>query len=232
MESVFRLTRSNYYQLYIVDDASPNSDYLKSVEKNAAKNAGRRGIVNNVHTVRNETQKGFAGACKAGFEKGESPYVCFINSDCVIRDPGWLRSMGECLIRMKAQGVRVVSAATDNSVGGDPSQQQESVGKHTEDHIIGEDSFLSLYCFMCHRELFGKLGGFLKEYPFGYFEDEEFAARLRKRGYKQAVAARSWVHHEGQATIRPLWRLRPDTKDEMEIANRERCIADMKTLSN
>jgi GT2 family glycosyltransferase len=230
LESIFRLTRSNYYQIYVVDDCSANDKYINTIGINSQKNAERSRQENIVTVHRNETQLGFAGACKAGFDLGESPYVCFINSDCLIKDTGWLRSMGETLLSLKEQGVRMVAPMTNNIVGGDEAQRGECFDRHPEDAIIGSDSHLSLYCFMCHRELFSRVGGFLKNYPYGYYEDEEFAARLRKYGYKQAVCRSSWVHHEGACTIRSIWRANPNLRKVMEEENRDRCIEDMKKL--
>jgi GT2 family glycosyltransferase len=228
MESIFRLTRSNYYHLYVVDDCSPNAQYSQIIQQNSIKNAEKQRKENVVHVKRNEVQKGFAGACRVGFEMGESPYVCFVNSDCLIKDIGWLRNLGESLISLYDQGVRVVTPATNNAVGGDDAQQKDT--PHSEDVIISENSHMSMYCFMCRRDLFNSIGGFLKEYPYGYFEDEEFASRLKKHGYKQAVAKKSWIYHEGQATIRPLWRSHPNIRDIMELENRNKCIEDMKKL--
>lgn len=181
-------------------------------------------------TIRNEEQKGYAGACKVGYEAGESPYVCFLNSDCRIEDAGWLRNMGETLLNLKSQGVRMVSPTMNNTVGGDPAQKGERFNHKNEDVIIGEDSFLTLPCFMCHRDLFNRIGGFLKEYKFGFYEDEEIAARLRKYGYKQAVSVKSYIHHEGQKTIKAIQRANPNIRKIMEEDNRQRCIEDMKML--
>ncbi len=200
------------------------------MEKNAAKNALRSKQEKRVFTVRNSTQKGFAGACKTGFDLGESPYVCFINSDCVIKDAGWLRSMGETLLELKSKGVKMVAPTTNNPVGGDPSQKGEIFVADGEDTIIADDSYLSLYCFMCHRQLFPNIGGFLKEYPYGFFEDQEIAMRMRKHGYLQAVCKKAWVHHEGEATIKSLWKSDPKIKEIMEENNRNQCIEDLKKL--
>lgn len=230
LETIFRLTRSNFYQVYVVDDASENADYINIIQRNADKNADRLKQNKVVHTLRLAEQKGFAGACKAGYDMGESPFVCFINSDCLIKDSGWLRAMGESLLTLKEQGVRMVAPMTNNPVNGDEAQKGEPFTRSAEDVILGDDSHLSLYCFMCHRELFRKVGGFLKQYPYGYYEDEEFAARLRKHGFKQAVCRSSFVHHDGASTIRTIWRENPNIRTIMEEENRQRCIEDMKGL--
>ena len=230
LDSIFRLTRSNYYKVYIVDDASPNAQFIKILEKNAARNANVRRIENNIKTIRLNEQRGFAGAIKAGFDVSESPYVCFINSDCKIETIHWLRSLGECLLRLKSQNVRMVCPMTNNSVGGHPAQTAKEKFVPTEDVILENGDFLSMYCFMCHRELFNHCGGFIKEYPYGFFEDEEFGARMQHYGFKQAVCGDSWVYHEGQSTIKSIWREKPEIEVIMQEENRKRCIADMKKL--
>lgn len=230
MQSLFRLTRSNYYRLILVDDCSPNPDFIMNIEQNARKHSSRTRQENVVKTIRNEEQKGYGFSCRVGFEAGESPYVCFINSDCKIEDSGWLRNMGETLLKLKPQGVRMVSPIMNNPLHGDPAQKGERLNRSLEDVIIADNSFLSLPCFMCHRELFSKIGGFLKEYPYGNYEDEEIAARLKKHGFKQAVCRSSYIWHKGNATIHSLWKTKPQTRKIMEEENRNRCIEDMKAL--
>ena len=223
VESIFAYTRSNYYNLFLVDDCSPNKEYIERVSRNLKKKR-----VGHVKTLRCKEQKGFAGACEVAYTRSEKPYVCFINSDCRIEDIGWLRSLGESLLNLKKDGVRLVVPRTNHPVNGDPRQKAEKGQK--ADDVILEDDFVSMYCFLCHRELFTRCDGFLKNYPYGFYEDEEFAYRMRKKGFKQAICGRSWVWHEGAATVRSIWRRDPNIRTIMEKENRERCIADMKAL--
>lgn len=183
-----------------------------------------------VKTIRNEEQKGFGGSCRLGYEAGESPYVVFLNSDCRIEDAAWLRNMGETLLKLKTNGVRMVSPMMNNPLHGDPAQKGGKNDRSLDDVILGDDSFLSLPCFMCHRELFSRIGGFLKEYPYANYEDEELAARLKKNGFKQAVCRSAYIWHKGSATIHSLWKTQPKTRKIMEEDNRNRCIEDMKAL--
>jgi GT2 family glycosyltransferase len=222
-ESIFQLTRSNYYTLTLVDDASPNENFIRVVAKNAK---------SFIKAFRCATPKGFAGAMKVGFERTESPYVCFINSDCVIQDIGWLRSLGEALIDMKKDGVRMVSPQTNNPVGGHEFQKAESKMDRGPNKIIPAGEHLSMYCFMCHRELFHRCGGFIKEYPYGYYEDEEFAARMNRYGFRQGVAGKSWVYHEGECTVKSICSKNPNIFKIMTEDNRDQCKIDMAKLSD
>lgn len=230
IESIFRFTRSNYYRICIVDDASPNAEFIETIKANATKNAQKRRAENVIQTIRLDEQRGFAGAMKAGFDATTNPYVCFINSDCQIEDVNWLRSMGECLLSLKEMDVRMVSPTTNNVVGNHSFQIGDKSLRVGGPYILKDPEFLSMYCFLCHRELFNRCRGFIKEYPYGFYEDKEFAARMRHYGFKQAVCRESWIRHEGQVTVKSLWRQKPELRDVMEKENLERCNADMKKL--
>src|SRR5690606_26388552 len=100
------------------------------------KNAEKLNQRNVVTTVRNESQLGFGGACRVGYEQGESPYVCFLNSDCRIEDSGWLRSLGESLLKLKHENVRVIAPMTNNPMSGDPAQLGDKSTRSQDDVII------------------------------------------------------------------------------------------------
>lgn len=231
VESIYRLTRTNYFNICLVDDCSPNQDYMNMVARNVEKTAMRRRVNNNLKVVRCEEQKGFAGALRLGYESTDGPYVCFVNSDCVVEDANWLRAMGESLLSLKHDGVRMVSAMSDNIVGGHDSQLGEKT-THKDDVVLEKGDHLSMYCVLAHRELFPKCHGFLREYPYGMYEDEEFSHRMWSCGFKQAVCRKSWIAHEGMATIRSLWRANPNLRTIMEDDNRNRCIEDIKKLGS
>lgn len=226
VESILRFTRSNYYCLCLVDDASPNSTYLEDVEKNLNR---RQTAAVEVKCLRCEEQLGFGGAAGVGFAATENPYVVVVNSDCEFEDINWLRAMGESLLSMKEQDVRMVSAKTNNAVGGSPKQEGEKDSRTDIDLILDDDEHLSMYCFMAHRELFSRIGGFLKPYPYGWYEDEEIAYRMKKHKFKQGVSSSSWVKHVGEATIKSLWRKNPTIRTAMD-ENHDRCAKDMQSL--
>lgn len=229
LESIFRFTRSNYYRLTVVDDASPNEAFVQLMSSNAQKNAELSKRSNVFKALRSTEQKGFAGAIKAGWERTKLPYVCFVNSDCVIKDIHWLRHMGETLLNLKSEGVRMVSARTNNPVNGS-KRQLGNKDEAVEDVILEQGDHLSMYCFMCHRDLFNHCGGFIKEYPYGWYEDEEFSYRMHKYGFKQAVSGKSWVYHEGECTVKAVQRNNPTVQGIMEKENHLRCVEDIQKL--
>ena len=230
IESIYSKTRSNYIQIYLIDDCSPNAEFVETITSNISKTSNNRGIENNFHAYRSTDRVGFAGAMKKAFDKGESPYVCFLNSDCIIEDPRWLQTMGEALMQHRDKGVRMVAPVTNNAVGGDSAQEGLKYERENELVVLEKESHLSLYCVMCHRQLFDKCGGFFKDYPYGYYEDEEFAGRMNHHGFKQAVCRNAWIYHEGMATVKEIWKTDATLQDVMKVENRERCIEDLKNL--
>lgn len=236
IESILRGTMTNPYTLTLVDDCSPNADY-----------AGHHlSEVKGLQVVRNSERLGFGGSCFQGFKNTKNPWVCFINSDCVIEDLGWLRAMGESLLSLKGEGVRMVSPLTNNALGHSYQEMtKEAYGAlgteeeradlildvaNKDDEGNSDPEYLSMYCFMCHRELFTRCGGFIRDYPYGWYEDMEFAYRMNKRGFKQAVCRSAWVYHEGEATIKELWRKHPETREIMEEKNFDLCQEHLREL--
>lgn len=228
LQSIFKFTRSNYYHVYVVDDCSPNMLFGKTIQENINKNATRTKTDLCMTLIRNEKQYGFGKSCQIGYMASQNPYVCFIQSDCLIQQFNWLRLLGESLLNLKDKSVRMISPVTNNSAGGSV-HQQEKIG--SDDVILEEDDYLSLFCFFCHRDLFKNIGGFIANYPYIGYEDQEIAFRLKKYGYKQAVCRSCFVHHEGGCTLKTVIRNNPQVAKIIEVENRERCIKDMNKIN-
>ena len=223
LKSIWTGTRSNPYEICLVDDSSPNSDFIRRMVDQPQ-----------VVSFRTPERLGFGGALKFGFERTTQPWVCFLNSDCVIENSAWLIEMGRSLMRLRGQGVQMVSARSNNPGSFVNSRLKAEktdmdAGGMIEDFILEDDEHLPLYCTMCHRDLFEHIGGFVKEYPYGWYEDEELAHRMRHHGFSQAICAKSWVRHDGAATIKALFKENPEAKKIM-ASNRDRCIADISLL--
>lgn len=214
IESVYRV-RSNPYRLTLVDDASPNAGFLAQIENQPQLNC-----------IRLEKRVGFGGALKIGFERTQQPWVVFMHSDVEAEDPLWMLKLGQTLLELRGQGVKMVSARTDNPMNDD----KRFVGKKGEiqEHVLlGKGEAMPLYCAMCHRDLFKHIDGFVKAYPFAMYEDQELSYRMGHFGFKQAVSGSSWVSHLGNATIGEVTRLNMAAAKEMQ-GNYDRCVSDMR----
>lgn len=220
--------KSNPYQITLVDDCSENKTFGEEIKRQFAKEAPD-GFKPQLQYLRSEKQLGFGGALRLGFDATTSPWVLFMHSDCIVEDPNFMINMGQSLLNWKREGVpvKMVSARSDNP--GDLQEAFAKKGEFGKSDIVLEEGVLPLFCAMCNRDLFAHIGGFIKPYPYAWYEDEELAYRMRKKGLRQGVCTRAWVGHVGGATIKYLWTKNPSAKDVME-SNRDLCVADMKRL--
>lgn len=219
IEGILYAVRSNPYLITLIDDGSPNYKFVENLKG-----------VPQINTVRLEQQVGFASALHAGYKATQQPWVMVMHSDCEIEDPMWMIHMGESMLKLKGQNVKLITAKTNNPGPDlDPRLKADTREMAVGDDVILDDGFVPLYCALVHRELFSHIGGFLKPYPYAWHEDEELGHRMRHYGYKQAICGNAWVKHDGGATIKALWEERPSAKEVME-KNFDLCLADIQAL--
>lgn len=230
VRSILMSVKSNPYQITLVDDCSANKNFGEDIKKEFTKNTPN-GFLPQVQYIRNETQLGFGGSLKVGFDATNQPWVLFMHSDCRVEDPNFMIQMGRSLLKWKAEGkpVKIVSARSNNP--GDCEAARAEKPAQDEGDIVLEDDSMPLFCAMCNRDLFRHIGGFIKSYPYTWYENEELAHRMKKHGLLQGVATKAWVRHHGSATVNYLWESRPESKQVME-ENRQRCIEDIRKLSS
>jgi GT2 family glycosyltransferase len=228
IRSIIVSVKSNPYQITLVDDRSENKTFGEEIKRDFAKNTPE-GYKPQVQYIRSEERLGFAGALKLGFESTENPWVLFMHSDCVVEDPNFMINMGQSLLNWRRAGVpvKMVSARSDNPC--DLEAARAGRMEKGEADIVLEGETLPLFCAMCNRDLFRHIGGFIKEYPYAWYEDEELAHRMRAMGLKQGISTKAWVRHTGAATIKYVWENDPESKGVME-GNRERCLKDVRAL--
>lgn len=201
MESIFNTVRTNRYQITLVDDASPNEKFIVPLKK-----------IPGVVAIRQEKQKGFGAAVNTAIKNTKQPHVVILQSDVVVDGNTWLSSMGETLLTLKDRGIKMVSPLTDNPMT-DDDRLAGAKRQFRPDVILG-DGYLPMYCCLCHRDLF-KYVGPLAEFPYAGGEAEDYAYRMRRLGFKQAVCGSSWVHHDGRATL-AQYDSKPKVKELLE----------------
>jgi len=228
IKSIVLSVKSNPYQITLIDDASENKDFGEKI-KNQFLKTTPQGCLPQVQYLRSEKQIGFGGALKLGFDNTRSPWILIMHSDCVVEDSNFMIQMGQSLLNWKKQGipVKMVSARTDNP--GDLELAKSKLLEKGEKDIILQNETLPLFCAMCNRDLFHYINGFIKPYPYAWYEDEELAHRMRKFGLLQGISTKAWVKHQGGSTIKLVWETKPESKKIME-SNRSLCLADVKRL--
>lgn len=217
ISSILSCTPNQDYKLILVDDGSANEHYLPKIIKNKQKIKG----------VQLKPSGGFGAALQAGFLESKAPYVVFMHSDVWVEDVYWLLNLQRSLATSKYSGVKLVTSRTNNP-GTSASYDERMFGQKGD---LAEDvvstSPTPLICAICHRELFSRIGGFIKNYPFAWYEDEELFWRMKYYGFKQGIAHNSWVNHAGGLTIKEALRTEPRVKKLMEN-NRNLCLDDLR----
>jgi len=228
IQSILLGVKSNPYQITLVDDCSENKNFYQEINDQFKKST-QEGYRSQVVCIRNEKQLGFGGALRVGYENTNLPWVLFLHSDCLVEDPNFMIEMGQALVDWKNQKipVKMVSARSNNP--GDCDRAKSKIEDKDSKNIILENETLPLFCSMCHRDLFRHIGGFIKSYPYAWYEDEELSYRMRKFGFKQGISTKAWIRHEGGSTIKYIWNKIKDSRGIME-KNRELCLEDIKKL--
>lgn len=192
MESMFATLHTNRYLISLVDDGSINSSFIKDIDRKK---------IPGVRCFRTDENKGFGAAVnlalKTPWNKSVT-WVAIMHSDVFAEENNWLSNMGETINLLKSSGVKMISPMTNNPM----VDFSFLTGKKNEirpDFVLDE-GYLPMYCVLAHRELFNKVG-LLKEYRYAGTEAEEFAYRMKKLGYKQAVCGKSWINHSGGSTL-------------------------------
>lgn len=217
--SIYRTVSGNPYNIYLVDDYSPNSSFIYSMLK-----------MKNVTAIRNDSQMGFGMSLWEGFRAGKSPYVCIMHSDCLAVKNNWVQPMIKLIAEGKKERIKLVVPSTDNP----NSTHDELFNFKTTDEIsiesvriLKKGEVAPLYCAVFQRELFDHIGGFIKPYPYFGYENDELHYRMIKHKYNQAVCRKSFIQHKGGVTINKIKNRK--IIDEAN-KNRDRCIEDLKTL--
>lgn len=213
--SIQNYTPNQEYAVHLIDDCSPNQAFIEDFTKNRKKTFGKR----------LDRHSGFGAAVNAGIRAGNSPYVVIMHSDVVVENIYWLYHLQKALAEGKSHGVKLVSARVDNAGTSNNYPPFLLSDAEMSEEVIVSDKPLPMICCIAHRELFRRVG-MLKEYPYCWFEDEEFFHRMKSFGYKQGVAVRSVVKHEGGRSIKPLLSNQEIKSQVFENANR--CLSDIK----
>lgn len=217
VDSIWLGLKSNPYNICLVDDCSPNAEYIKSYARSPR-----------VTTIRLDTQMGFGAALQAGYIATSNPFVAFVHSDCVMEDHSCFQHLSNYLLDT---GVGMVAARSDNP-GEGADQRLRSKRTELGKDIVLEEGTLPLYCVLMRRTLFQKIGGFVRPYPFGYYEDEELAYRMRLFGIPQAISGKAWVRHRAGSTFTALAKEGKETLLRETIEkNYHQCQQDISSLN-
>jgi len=189
-------------EVLVVDDGSTD-DTAALLERWSARDA-------RVRAVRRPENGGFIAAGNAGAAAATGEVLVFLNND-TIPQPGWLPPLLTALGRAQAGAVGgkllypdgrlqeaggVIFSDGDgcNFGKGDPEPSHPLFGH------VREVDYCSGALLATRRQLFLALGGFDSAFAPAYYEDTDYAFRLRQQGYRVYYQPASVVLHVEGAT--------------------------------
>jgi GT2 family glycosyltransferase/glycosyltransferase involved in cell wall biosynthesis len=161
-----------------------------------------------VRVLRSETNHGFLRSCNHGARAARGEFLVFLNNDTEVT-PGWLNpllrvfghkpdagAVGAKLVypdgKLQEAGAIVFQDASGWNYGRNDHPEKP------EYNYLREVDYCSGACLLVPRNVFEELGGFDEIYSPAYYEDTDFAFKIRKAGRKVYYNPSSVViHHEG-----------------------------------
>lgn len=195
------ISRFSKWEVLFVNDCGPEADMLERLILDKIK--GHR----NFKYFRNDENLGFVKNCnRAVFElSNQDNDVVLLNSDALVTK-GALQNMHKILYTQDTIGAVCPrsNAATIFSVPMKPEpgktysmEESYKIYKKIRNKLpeYYESPIAHGFCMMIRREVIEAHGLFDEVYGKGYGEENDFCMRIRREGWKCAVANKSYVFH-------------------------------------
>ena len=202
LEAVIQNTNQPY-RLILVDDGSniATHHYLAEFAK-----------VRKCVLLTNEQAKGYTLAANQGLHRATADHVVLLNSDTIVT-AGWLDRLIDCIESSPDIGVvgPLSNTASWQSIPeiefqGDWATNilPEGVSIEEMGRLVAYYSarlypaipFLNGFCLLIRRQILEEIGYFDEEnFGAGYGEENDYALRTRKAGWKLALADNAYIYH-------------------------------------
>ena len=218
LESVLANTDYPDYELIVVDNGS-GAELLSYLNR-------LTDLFPSIRLVRNESNRGFAAANNQGLALATGDRFVLLNNDTIVPQ-GWLTRLVRHLDDPRVGAVGPVTNRVGNEAQIETcyrtyAEFERFAAEYTEAHV-GEQfeiPMLVMFCLAMRRETYRRVGPLDEQFQIGMFEDDDYAVRLRSRGYRLVCAEDAFVHHFGGVSLGSL--LTSRQLQELLNANRER----------
>lgn len=184
------------YEIIVIDDNSPDNSTEKIAE------------IKNLKIIKNETNLGFLKSCNTGIPHAKGEYIFLLNNDTAVL-PHFLETLLEVFVSRADAGIVGSKLLYPNGMLQEAGGILWNDGSawnfgRNQNPSLPEFNYLRAvdYCsgaaIMFRKKTFIDLGKFDESYAPAYYEDTDFAFKVRKIGLNVYLQPRSIViHHEG-----------------------------------
>lgn len=202
LESIYARTHGVDFEVILVDNASTDEtpQFLLEFAANHP----------NSKLLLNDTNLGFAAGNNQGAAAARGDVIVFLNNDTIVTD-SWLAGL---LRALEDPSVGMVGPVT-NEIGNESciaidytnlDEMPDFARRYTQSHSGQrfEIDVLAFFCVALRREVFEEIGPLDEQFGRGFFEDDDYAMRLRQHGYKLICLEDVFIHHQGSASFSAL----------------------------
>jgi GT2 family glycosyltransferase/glycosyltransferase involved in cell wall biosynthesis len=206
LESIWARTEYPRFRVVVVDNAS-GPDVVAYLQAEQARQP-------RLSVIYNPENAGFARANNQGLAAvGEAEYVVLLNDDTVVTR-GWLSRLVAHLRADPQLGLvgpltnwaSNAAKITTEYDGLDLGRLEAFAARQTVAHLGRRHPTqrLDMFCTALRRQVAQEIGPLDEAYGLGMFEDDDYALRLKRAGYRLAIAADVFVHHWGWSSFGQL----------------------------
>jgi GT2 family glycosyltransferase len=202
LDSIYAKTDSPEFEVIVVDNASSDGTpvFLRTYAETKP----------NLRLILNSSNLGFARGNNIGAAEAAGDQLVFLNNDVVVTR-GWLSTLTAYL---QNQEVGMVGPAT-NSSGNECQVRVEYSGLDGLDEFAErfvnenrgrsfEIRMLPFQCVAMRKSAFEEIGPLDERFGIGMFEDDDYALRVARKGYRILCAEDAFIHHWGSASFSKL----------------------------